>query len=114
MTLDKFRLAGRPTSSRFVLILLARLAAALRKGAFFALDVGVFSTDDVSSAIVNNGAMAPKAGTQQSNKGKDCANSADDHQDHSDGMKIESVLIRICSERKIENCPHRECDNACY
>jgi hypothetical protein len=72
-------------------------------GCFFFLDVGVVPTNYVSLPVVNNSPVSMHARTHtrdQRDDGSDCSH---DHQDDADRVKVESMLVRINRDGKIQN-----------
>jgi hypothetical protein len=68
--------------------------------------VGVLATDDVSVAVVDQGAVAagPTRTPAEERQRCDGADDADDQKDHSDRVEVEPMLVRAHRHSEVENC----------
>ncbi len=76
------------------------------------LDVRVFSTYDIATSIVNHSAMTTASAEHKGRQRQEGANSANNHEDHSDCPYVEAVLVLAGRHGKVQNCADGKYDEA--
>ena len=75
--------------------------------------IGIFPADHVALSVVDNGTTSVRTRADaEGQKRSDTTDDADNHENDADGVQIDTVLIGIHGDSKVENCAHREHDQA--
>ena len=76
------------------------------------LAVGVFAADNVSLTVVDDRSMPSHARRHHDYERENSSHRADDHQNDTHGMNIETVLKRVHRQGESKYCSHREYHDA--
>ena len=77
-------------------------------------DICVVSLQYVTLIVLHHRSMPTHSRAQHPNERQHSTNYSDDHQDDTDRVDVETVLVRTDGERKVQNCTHCESNNARY
>jgi hypothetical protein len=78
------------------------------------LGVSIVPLDHVSSSIIDHCPVSSEAGGHQPDDRQECPDRSHDHQNDSNGVDVESMLVWIHGDCEIQNGTDCKSDDACY